>query len=63
MTELKKIFIIPLIILPFVVLSQSKIGVIKDKDGYTNVRTDRNNRSEIIGKVLDKEYFTYFEIS
>ncbi len=61
MKEIKKTFIALLIVLPFISLSQSKIGVIKDKDGFTNIRIERNNKSQIIGKVFDKEFFTYFE--
>lgn len=36
-----------------------KIGVIRDKDGYTNIRKEENSSSEILGKIFENEYFFY----
>ncbi len=41
--------------------SQSQIGIINDKDGFVNIRVDKSSKSEIIGKILKNEYFTFFE--
>lgn len=44
-------------------MSSQKIckGVINDSDGYTNIRKSNNANSEIIGKIVDGEVFTYWE--
>ena len=36
-------------------------GVIDDPDGYTNIRKSNSANSEIIGKIVDGEVFTYWE--
>lgn len=40
--------------------TQSKQGVINDKDGYVNVREEPNTQSKIVGKIMDKEIFNYW---
>lgn len=57
----KNILILFCLSITFIGYSQSKIGLINDKDGFTNIRVDRSNKSDIIGKIIDKEYFTFFE--
>jgi len=61
MTKQKNIIFLLILFQTLAGYSQSKIGVIKDKDGFTNIRTEKNNESEIIGKIFDKEHFTFFE--
>ncbi|TRZ43130.1 SH3 domain-containing protein [Robertkochia solimangrovi] len=61
MTKQQHIIIFLVLFLNLTGYSQSKIGVIRDEDGYTNIRSDKSNKSEIIGKIFDKEYFTFFE--
>ncbi|MDO4779356.1 MAG: SH3 domain-containing protein [Tissierellia bacterium] len=39
--------------------SEYKVGQIKDPDGYTNIRKEANVKSQIIGKILEDEYFFY----
>ncbi len=41
--------------------SQSKRGVINDKDGYVNIRKEPDTQSEIVGKIRDKELFNYWQ--
>lgn len=41
--------------------SQSKIGVINDKDGFVNIRVNKSSKSQILGKIHEKEKFTFFE--
>jgi hypothetical protein len=41
---------------------KSKQGVINDPDGYVNIRKEMNGQSEILGKILKKEVFTYWGI-
>lgn len=41
--------------------SAERQGVINDPDGYTNIRKSNNSKSEIIGKVMEGEVFTYWE--
>ncbi|UVP79087.1 LysM peptidoglycan-binding domain-containing protein [Bacteroides ovatus] len=36
-------------------------GMINDLDGYTNIRKLNSVNSEIIGKIVDREVFTYWE--
>ena len=36
-------------------------GMINDLDGYTNIRKSNSVNSEIIGKIVDREVFTYWE--
>lgn len=36
-------------------------GIIDDPDGYTNIRKSNSVKSEIIGKIVDGEVFTYWE--
>lgn len=43
------------------VSNKSYKGVINDPDGYTNIRKTNNAKSEIIGKVVEGELFTYWE--
>jgi hypothetical protein len=45
-----------------VIPSNSKRGRINDPDGYANIRKERNAQSEIVGKLLKKEIFDYWEI-
>ena len=40
--------------------SQSKIGLINDADGFANIRVDKTAKSEILGKILENEYFKLF---
>ncbi|MEO9513596.1 MAG: SH3 domain-containing protein [Flavobacteriaceae bacterium] len=61
MTKQKTIFILFVLLITFTGYSQSKIGVINDKDGFTNIRADKSTKSKIIGKIHDNEYFTFFE--
>jgi hypothetical protein len=35
------------------------VGIINDKDGYTNVREAPSNEAKVIDKITDKEYFYY----
>ena len=35
--------------------------MINDLDGYTNIRKSNRANSEIIGKIVDGEVFTYWE--
>lgn len=41
--------------------TQLRKGVITDSDGYTNIRKSNSVNSEIIGKIVDREVFTYWE--
>lgn len=36
-------------------------ATINDPDGYTNIRASNNVKSEIVGKILEGEVFTYWE--
>lgn len=50
------------LILTLIVIASSSFGqvaVIKDKDGYTNVRKEANGESEVIYKILDNEVFWF----
>ena len=42
--------------------TKSKSGRINDPDGYVNIRKEMNAQSEILGKILKKEVFDYWEI-
>lgn len=35
------------------------VGIINDKDGYTNVREAPSNEAKVIDKITDKEFFYY----
>jgi|GEM_PF-4645642 len=39
--------------------SQTKLGIINDPDGYTNLRNIPSNKSEIVAKIIEGEFF-YF---
>lgn len=39
----------------------SQMGIIKDKDGYTNVRSEPNSKSKILYKLMDCEAFWFNE--
>ena len=39
----------------------SNIGIINDADGYTNIRKEASTKSQIVGKILQNEYFFYEE--
>ena len=43
-------------------ISYSQIGIIKDKDGYTNVRKATNIKSKIVYKLKENEAFWYNDI-
>jgi hypothetical protein len=58
---MKKTLVLLILISNFFGYSQSKIGLINDTDGYVNIRANKTNESEIIGRIIDNEYFTYFE--
>ncbi len=49
------------IIIPFTQNKNTKLGVINDSDGFTNLRTKPNSNSEIIKEILKNEYFFYNE--
>ncbi|MDR0541210.1 MAG: SH3 domain-containing protein [Dysgonamonadaceae bacterium] len=42
--------------------AKSKRGKINDPDGYVNIRKEMNAQSEILGKILKKEIFDYWEV-
>ena len=49
-----------LLLLIFVFLSHhvsGQVAIIRDKDGYTNVRSKPNNKSEVVHRVLENEVF------
>ncbi|MBQ4818611.1 hypothetical protein [Aquimarina sp. MMG016] len=51
-----------ILILTFIVLcncSYGQVAIIKDKDGYTNVRKEPNINSKVIYKLKDSEVFIY----
>lgn len=48
-------------ILFFSNLNYGQVAIIKDKDGFTNVRKEPNVSSEIIYKIMDSEIFSYEE--
>ena len=43
-------------------IGKGKPGVVIDPDGYVNIRKAMNAQSEIIGKIVKKESFDYWEI-
>lgn len=46
-------------ILKFEHNGKSKIGQINDPDGYSNVRLEKNSKSQIVSKITDDQYFFY----
>jgi hypothetical protein len=42
--------------------NKSKPGIINDPDGYVNIRKEMNVQSEILGKIIKKEIFDYWEV-
>ncbi len=58
---MKQTLLLLCVLVTFIAQSQSKIGIINDKDGYVNVRLDKTSKSQILGKIYKDEYFTYFE--
>ncbi|WP_299135702.1 SH3 domain-containing protein [uncultured Tenacibaculum sp.] len=60
MTSRKKTIQLIISFVSLIGFSQSKIGIINDKDGFVNVRLDKTIKSEIIGKIIENENFTYF---
>ncbi|OEK08569.1 hypothetical protein A8C32_03720 [Flavivirga aquatica] len=40
-------------------IEKYKIAIINDSDGYTNLRKEPNSKSEVVSKIIDKEYFFY----
>jgi len=61
MKKLNEIILPFFLLISFLGFSQSKIGVIKDKDGFVNIRLEKSSKSQIIGKILENEYFNFFE--
>jgi len=53
--------IITLIISLILTCSYSQIGIIKDKDGFTNVRKSTEKNSEIVYKLKENEAFWYHD--
>lgn len=60
-----KPYLLILVLLSFTALhaASSKIGVIHDKDGYTNLRTLPNKKSNVVTKIYNDTRFNYFEDS
>jgi len=46
-------------ILTFEHNGKSKIGQINDPDGYSNLRSDKSSKSNVIAKILTDQYFFY----
>ena len=44
-------------------LGERKLGRIDDPDGYVNIRKESNAESEVVGKIVEKELFFYWEIA
>jgi hypothetical protein len=44
-----------------VATGKRKQGIINDTDGYVNIRKEMNAQSEILGKIVKNEIFTYWE--
>jgi hypothetical protein len=42
--------------------AKSKRGVINDPDGYVNIRKEMNAQSKVLGKIVKKEIFNYWEV-
>lgn len=40
---------------------ESEHGTINDPDGYTNIRASNSSKSEIVGRILEGEVFTYWK--
>ena len=57
---MKKVFTLVSI---FIISSvcNSQIAIIKDKDGYTNVRNGTNTKAEIVYKLKENEAFWYYD--
>ncbi len=46
----------------YIAVNRCKKGLIKDADGFTNIRKERSVNSDIIGRILDKEDFWYWTL-
>jgi hypothetical protein len=44
------------------VSGKGKRGVINDPDGYVNIRKEMNAQSKVLGKIVKKEIFNYWEV-
>jgi hypothetical protein len=51
------IILLVLVLLCIESFAQQKLAIIKDKDGYTNIRVDKDSQSNIIGKIKSDEFF------